>query len=116
MTWVLQVPRLPWFYRYTRTFHRCPFCMGVVWIKTAMKLGIHPRTYYAMKRFLYRSPRVETFTLKGALLLTAWQYAQQMRPWLRANCGCPRDTYTRRLGWRIKPWRPSHSPARTGAV
>jgi hypothetical protein len=32
--------------------------------------------YYAMERFLYRlsaSPHVETFTLKGALLLTAWQ-------------------------------------------
>ena len=32
--------------------------------------------YYAMERFLYRlsmSPHVEAFTLKGALLLTAWQ-------------------------------------------
>ncbi len=32
--------------------------------------------YYAMERFLYRlsiSPQVEDFTLKGALLLTAWQ-------------------------------------------
>lgn len=32
--------------------------------------------YYAMERFLYRlsvSPHVETFTLKGALLLTAWR-------------------------------------------
>ena len=32
--------------------------------------------YYAMERFLYRlsvSPHVEMFTLKGALLLTAWQ-------------------------------------------
>lgn len=32
--------------------------------------------YYAMERFLYRlsvSSHVETFTLKGALLLTAWQ-------------------------------------------
>jgi predicted nucleotidyltransferase component of viral defense system len=32
--------------------------------------------YYAMERFLYRlsvSPHVENFTLKGALLLTAWQ-------------------------------------------
>jgi Nucleotidyl transferase AbiEii toxin, Type IV TA system len=32
--------------------------------------------YYAMERFLYRlsvSQHVETFTLKGALLLTAWQ-------------------------------------------
>jgi hypothetical protein len=32
--------------------------------------------YYAMERFLYRlsvSPLVEMFTLKGALLLTAWQ-------------------------------------------
>ncbi len=32
--------------------------------------------YYAMERFLYRlsvSPHVETFTLKGALLPTAWQ-------------------------------------------
>jgi predicted nucleotidyltransferase component of viral defense system len=32
--------------------------------------------YYAMERFLYRlsvSPHVETFMLKGALLLTAWQ-------------------------------------------
>ena len=32
--------------------------------------------YYAMERFLYRlsaSPHVATFTLKGALLLTAWQ-------------------------------------------
>jgi len=32
--------------------------------------------YYAMERFLYRlsvSPHVEIFTLKGALLLTAWQ-------------------------------------------
>ena len=32
--------------------------------------------YYAMERFLYRlsvSPHAENFTLKGALLLTAWQ-------------------------------------------
>jgi hypothetical protein len=32
--------------------------------------------YYAMERFLYRlsvSSHVEMFTLKGALLLTAWQ-------------------------------------------
>ena len=32
--------------------------------------------YYAMERFLYRlsvSPHVHAFTLKGALLLTAWQ-------------------------------------------
>ena len=32
--------------------------------------------YYAMERFLYRlsvSPHVESFTLKGALLLTAWE-------------------------------------------
>ena len=32
--------------------------------------------YYAMERFLYRlsvSPHVDAFTLKGALLLTAWQ-------------------------------------------
>ena len=32
--------------------------------------------YYAMERFLYRlsaSPHIETFTLKGALLMTAWQ-------------------------------------------
>jgi hypothetical protein len=38
--------------------------------------------YYAMERFLYRlsvSPHVETFTLKGALLLTAW-HAPISRP------------------------------------
>ena len=83
-----------------------PHSVQVRLVQHAKKLGIDPNVVlvrYASERFLYRlsrSPHVDRFVLKGALLLLVW-LGETIRP--TPGKTAQWNGFTRRLGSRVLP-------------